>query len=85
MTTDDTLRPDDKSSLSDTADLDDVRFVALCEAIIELCRGHRATTVRCALAAMLAETYAQIPLAERTAEAGYDLAIIRQYVRELPP
>lgn len=66
-------------------DLDEVRFEALCEAIVDLCRGHRLATVRFALAAMLAETYAQLPIADRNSELGYDLAIIRQYVRELPP
>lgn len=74
----------DTDDLDDPFD-DDACFEALCDAIANLCRGHRATTVRYALSAILAETYAQLPIAERPAQVGHDLAIIRQYVRELPP
>ena len=66
-------------------DLDDARFELLCDAIAELCVGHPTSMVRCALGALLAETFAQVPLANRDAELRYDLRIIRQFVRELPP
>lgn len=68
-----------------TGVIDAVEFDALCEAIAKLCVGHPVITVRCALSALLAEIFAQVPLAHRTTELRYDLGLIRQYVRELPP
>lgn len=67
------------------ADIDGARFELLCDAIAELCAGHPTDMVRCALGALLAESFAQVPLAHRDAELRFDLRIIRQFVRELPP
>ncbi len=52
---------------------DEAQFEALCDAI-----------VRCALGALLGETFAQVPLAHRDTELRYDFDLIRAYVRELP-
>ena len=66
-------------------DIDDAEFDALCEDLANRCVGHPMNLVRCALGALLAETFAQVPLAHRATELRYDLGLIRQYVRELPP
>lgn len=63
---------------------DEARFEALCDAIAECCAGHPMNNVRCALGALLGETFAQVPLARRDTELRHDFDLIRAYVRELP-
>ena len=65
-------------------DTDDAQFDALCDAIAECCVGQPMNNVRCALGALLGETFAQVPRVRRDTELRYDFDLIRAYVRELP-